>query len=52
VLRLRTLEGSAERIFAGSGELADVGANEAILVPSPINEALDPALRRCARRPR
>jgi alkanesulfonate monooxygenase SsuD/methylene tetrahydromethanopterin reductase-like flavin-dependent oxidoreductase (luciferase family) len=32
------LEGSAERIAAGLRDLAEAGANEAILVVSPINE--------------
>ena len=35
---VRPLEGSAERVAAGLRELADAGANEAILVLSPINE--------------
>jgi alkanesulfonate monooxygenase SsuD/methylene tetrahydromethanopterin reductase-like flavin-dependent oxidoreductase (luciferase family) len=32
------LEGSAERVAAGLRELAEAGADEAILVVSPINE--------------
>ena len=32
------LEGSAERVAAGLRELTEAGANEAILVLSPINE--------------
>jgi alkanesulfonate monooxygenase SsuD/methylene tetrahydromethanopterin reductase-like flavin-dependent oxidoreductase (luciferase family) len=35
---IRPLEGSAEGVAAGLRELADAGANEAILVLSPINE--------------
>ena len=35
---VRPLEGSAERVAAGLRELGDAGANEAILVLSPINE--------------
>jgi alkanesulfonate monooxygenase SsuD/methylene tetrahydromethanopterin reductase-like flavin-dependent oxidoreductase (luciferase family) len=35
---VRPLEGSAERVAAGLRELAHAGANEAILVLSPINE--------------
>jgi alkanesulfonate monooxygenase SsuD/methylene tetrahydromethanopterin reductase-like flavin-dependent oxidoreductase (luciferase family) len=35
---LRPLEGSAEQLAAGLRELADAGADEAILVLSPINE--------------
>ena len=34
----RPLEGSAERVAAGLRELAEAGADEAILVVSPINE--------------
>jgi alkanesulfonate monooxygenase SsuD/methylene tetrahydromethanopterin reductase-like flavin-dependent oxidoreductase (luciferase family) len=35
---VRPLEGSAERVAAGLRELAEAGADEAILVVSPINE--------------
>ena len=35
---VRPLEGSAERVATGLRELAEAGANEAILVLSPINE--------------
>jgi alkanesulfonate monooxygenase SsuD/methylene tetrahydromethanopterin reductase-like flavin-dependent oxidoreductase (luciferase family) len=35
---VRPLEGAAERIAAGLRDLAEAGANEAILVVSPINE--------------
>jgi alkanesulfonate monooxygenase SsuD/methylene tetrahydromethanopterin reductase-like flavin-dependent oxidoreductase (luciferase family) len=35
---VRALEGSAERIAAGLHDLAEAGADEAILVVSPINE--------------
>jgi alkanesulfonate monooxygenase SsuD/methylene tetrahydromethanopterin reductase-like flavin-dependent oxidoreductase (luciferase family) len=35
---VRPLEGSAERVAAGLRDLAEAGANEAILVVSPINE--------------
>jgi hypothetical protein len=36
--RVRLLEGSAGRIAAGLRDLAEAGANESILVVSPINE--------------
>jgi hypothetical protein len=35
---VRPLEGSVERVAAGLRGLAEAGANEAILVLSPINE--------------
>jgi hypothetical protein len=35
---VRALEGSAGRVAGGLGDLAEAGANEAILVVSPINE--------------
>ena len=35
---VRPLEGSAEQVATGLRELADAGANEAILILSPINE--------------
>ncbi len=36
--RVRPLEGSAGRVAAGLRDLAEAGADEAILVVSPINE--------------